>query len=380
MTSTSRSRASKWFRTIVQALMAGALVMIGLVSFSTVASANAANPDPTTTGTMTPNSDGTVTANLSGTWTWARRPVRGVTARDGRSTGGASPRRARPTPTSTSPTPPRSTPRDDHDRHGVADRHHRPPRVQVLPRRQYLYGEDVNSTSGLHRDHRRASTSRVVLGVERTYPSVCRRAGAALREHVRPALAPQDQRLQPHRERRQLHPEERLRPDVGQSASAPNLKLVNVPTTTTTNVNHSTITLGPNGTVTDNVRSPAPRPPDSPRAPWPSTSAAPPGANAVCASTTNAEGTADAARGDRHRLRLDRQLEHLHAARRSAPTASRPSTPRPAAPLRRLLGQPDQPRRNARQRRVRLGERGLQRHDDLAQLPTPSPCRPRAAP
>ena len=66
------SRSSNWFRGIVQGAMAGALVVVGLVSFSTVASGDAANPNPTTTGTLTPNADGTVTANLSGTWSWDR--------------------------------------------------------------------------------------------------------------------------------------------------------------------------------------------------------------------------------------------------------------------------------------------------------------------
>ena len=62
--------SSNLFRGVVSAAMAGALAVVGLVSFSTLASGDAANPSPTTTGIITPNADGTVTVNLSGSWTW----------------------------------------------------------------------------------------------------------------------------------------------------------------------------------------------------------------------------------------------------------------------------------------------------------------------
>ncbi len=62
---------SRWMRTLTQASAASALVLLGLVSFSSVAGANAANPDATTSAAETVNSNGTVTVNMSGTWTWA---------------------------------------------------------------------------------------------------------------------------------------------------------------------------------------------------------------------------------------------------------------------------------------------------------------------
>jgi hypothetical protein len=66
-----RNRSSKWFSTIVKGAAASAMVVVGLVSFSSVAGANAANPDATTQAVALVNNDGSVTVTMSGTWTWA---------------------------------------------------------------------------------------------------------------------------------------------------------------------------------------------------------------------------------------------------------------------------------------------------------------------
>lgn len=70
-------RSSHWPRRIIHSGIALVLVAVGLVAFSTNAFANAANPDPTTTGTLTVNGDGSVTANLSGSWTWVGQTCAG---------------------------------------------------------------------------------------------------------------------------------------------------------------------------------------------------------------------------------------------------------------------------------------------------------------
>ncbi len=64
-------RLSKGLRVVGQTAAAGALIIAGIVSFSTVAGANAANPTATTSAAETVNSDGTVTVDMSGSWTWA---------------------------------------------------------------------------------------------------------------------------------------------------------------------------------------------------------------------------------------------------------------------------------------------------------------------
>jgi uncharacterized repeat protein (TIGR01451 family) len=57
-------------------ITAAAIVGVQLVAIAP-ALANAANPDPDTTGTATVNADGTVTANLSGTWSWPGQSCEG---------------------------------------------------------------------------------------------------------------------------------------------------------------------------------------------------------------------------------------------------------------------------------------------------------------
>jgi hypothetical protein len=60
----------------VVVIAAAAVVGVQLVTISP-ALANAANPDPDTTGTAMVNADGTVTANLSGTWSWPGQTCEG---------------------------------------------------------------------------------------------------------------------------------------------------------------------------------------------------------------------------------------------------------------------------------------------------------------
>jgi hypothetical protein len=67
----SHNPLSRFFRPLVKGAMASAMILVGLVTFSTVAGANAANPNADTAATGTVNSDGTVTVTMSGTWIWA---------------------------------------------------------------------------------------------------------------------------------------------------------------------------------------------------------------------------------------------------------------------------------------------------------------------
>ncbi len=58
------------------ALMVSTVIAVGVAGVGP-AGANAANPDPVTTGTFTLNGDGTVTASLNGTWTWVGQDCSG---------------------------------------------------------------------------------------------------------------------------------------------------------------------------------------------------------------------------------------------------------------------------------------------------------------
>jgi hypothetical protein len=71
----SVKRHVRRFRTFGVAAIA-AVFVVQMAGLGT-AFANAANPDPTTTGTATVNQDGTVTANLHGTWSWPGQPCAG---------------------------------------------------------------------------------------------------------------------------------------------------------------------------------------------------------------------------------------------------------------------------------------------------------------
>jgi hypothetical protein len=70
-------RVSKGLRVVGQTAAAGALVIAGIVSFATVAGANAADPNADTSAAETVNGDGTVTVDMSGTWTWAGQDCAG---------------------------------------------------------------------------------------------------------------------------------------------------------------------------------------------------------------------------------------------------------------------------------------------------------------
>ena len=63
----TKFRKRSWAKFAVIAAAAVTAVQVAAVA---PALANAANPDPDTTGTAMVNADGTVTANLSGTWSW----------------------------------------------------------------------------------------------------------------------------------------------------------------------------------------------------------------------------------------------------------------------------------------------------------------------
>jgi hypothetical protein len=67
-----RARTKAAVLTVAAATVAGTTLLVAAPAL-----ANAANPDPDTTGTAMVNADGTVTANLSGTWSWPGQTCEG---------------------------------------------------------------------------------------------------------------------------------------------------------------------------------------------------------------------------------------------------------------------------------------------------------------
>ena len=67
-----RARTKAAMLTVAAATVAGTTLLVAAPAL-----ANAANPDPDTTGTAMVNADGTVTANLGGTWSWPGQTCEG---------------------------------------------------------------------------------------------------------------------------------------------------------------------------------------------------------------------------------------------------------------------------------------------------------------
>ncbi len=273
--------------------MASALVVVGLVSFSTVAAPDAANPTATTTGTLTPNADGTVTANLSGNWTWdqacGQRYGEGYSVDWWGISTSSTPSPNFSVTNATEVNPPGTTTTGTVSQTGTIGL----PGAKFFHTSTFLSGENINSAS--------TCTDTIVSGKDissgawaasATYPSVSDvPAQLCVNMYDLHSLGMTND-WSPTGNGDNSIQKNAFDPTVG-NGFCTQLKLVNIPTTTATNVSAGSVTLGPNGSVTDNVTVTG-----TAAAGLPAGSVAfyvcgpTSGANAVCTSTANAEGTA----------------------------------------------------------------------------------------
>ncbi len=257
------SRSSKWFRGIVQGLMAGALVVVGLVSFSTVATGDAANPNPTTVGTLTPNADGTVTANLSGTWTWdqscSQRFGTGWAVDWWGISNSATPSPNFSLTNATEVNPPGTTTTGTVSPAGFALGSGPGGHVSgggYFHVGQFYSGENVNNSTNCHDTIVSGKdTSSGAWSASATYPSAAdvpaQLCVNMYDEHGSEGnISNSTKDFDPITNDDNSINTNDFDPTVG-GGFCVQLKLVNVPTTTTTNVSSPSITLGPNGTVSD---------------------------------------------------------------------------------------------------------------------------------